>query len=142
LGVGTDDDHTRRRRVRGGEGLGPYWGARYTRTWFTTLAGLPVLWGIYFSVLGGTQAWVVLVPLLVVVVAVIWAVPLAVVGGEGVRLLPTGRFVPWSEVASVLEPGPGDESVRLELAGGRVLRVPGVPPGAAPVLRSVHAARR
>lgn len=25
----------------GSDGLGRFWGARYTRTWFTTLAGLP-----------------------------------------------------------------------------------------------------
>lgn len=123
-------------------GLGPYWGARYTRTWFTTLAGLPVLCGIYFSVLGGTRAWVVLVPLLVVVVAAIWAVPLAVVGTGGIRLVPARRVVAWTDVASVLEPEPGDEAVRLELVDGRILRVPGVSPSAAPALRCVHAARR
>lgn len=122
------------------DGLGAYWGARYSRTWFTTLAGLPLLTGIFFSVLGGTGAWLVLVPLLVVVVAVIWAVPLAVVGADGIRLVLSGRSVPWSRVASVLEPRPGDESVRLELTDGRVLRVPGVPPEAASTLRAVHAA--
>lgn len=125
------------------DGLGPFWGARYTRTWFTTLAGVPVLSAVYFSVLGGTPAWVVLVPVLILVVAAIWAVPLAVVGTDGIRLVLTSRTVAWSDVASVLEPRPGDETVRLELTGGRVLRVPGVPPRAAPSLRAqLLAARR
>ncbi len=123
-------------------GTGWYRGGRYTRTWFTTLAGLPVLSGVFFSVLGGTRAWIVLVPLLVVIVVVIWAVPLAVVDAGGIRLVMGRRSVRWSDVASVLEPAPGDESVQLELTDGRVLRVPGVPPGAAPALRAVHRAHR
>ena len=123
-------------------GTGWYWGGRYTRTWFTTRAGLPVLVGIFFSVLGGTRAWVVLVPLLVVVVVVVWAVPLAVVDAGGVRLVMGRRAVRWADVASVLAPEPGDESVRLELTDGRVLRVPGVPPDAGPALRAVHRAHR
>lgn len=121
-------------------GLGAFRGARYSRTWFTTLAALPLLAGSYFSVLGGTRAWTVLLALLLVAVVVIWAVPLAVVGTEGVRLVLTGRSVVWRDVAAVLEPRPGDESVRLELTDGRVLRVPGVPPRAASALRAVHAA--
>jgi hypothetical protein len=123
-------------------GLGPYWGAHYSRSWFTTLAGMPLLAGIYFSVIVGTRTWVVLVLLLVVLLAVVWLVPLAVVGHAGVRLVPARRLVQWTEVASVLEPGADDEAVRLELTGGRVLPVPGVPPSAAPALRSLHAAQR
>jgi hypothetical protein len=123
-------------------GLGLYWGARYTRSWFTTLAGMPLLSGIYFSVIEGTGTWVVLVSLLVVVVAVLWLVPLAAVGLTGIRLVSARRLVHWTEVASVLEPGADDEAVRLELTGGRVMRVPGVPPSAARALRSLHAAQR
>ena len=121
-------------------GVGPYWNARYTRTWFTVLAGTPVLSAVYFSVLGGTGAWIVLVPLVVVVVTAIWAVPLAVVGTDGVRFVMGRRFVRWTDVAAVIEPRPGDESVRLELTDGRLLRLPGVPPRAAPALRALHEA--
>lgn len=126
----------------GDASTGRYRGGRYTRTWFTTLAGLPVLSAIFFSVLGGTRAWVVLVPLLAVVVVAIWAVPLAVVDTTGVRLVLGRRSVRWADVASVLDPRPGDESVRLRLVDGRVLRVAGVPPAAAPALRALHAAHR
>ncbi|MDT7711124.1 MAG: hypothetical protein QOG20_6731 [Pseudonocardiales bacterium] len=131
------------RPTRGaGRALGPFWGARYTRTWVTTLAELPVLSGIYFSILGGTTAWVVLVPLAVVIAAVLWLVPLSVVTTEGIRLVLERRVVPWWYIASVLEPRPGDEEVRLELRDGRILRVPGVPPRTVPELRALHAANR
>ena len=119
-----------------------FWGARYSRTWFTTLAGLPLLIGIYFSVLGGTRAWIVLVPLTVVVVGIIWLVPQAVVGDEGVRLVLRGRLVRWSEIEAVLDPGPGDENLSVEVAGGRVVRLDGVPPSAAGELRALHSAHR
>lgn len=79
---------------------------------------------------------------LVVVVAAIWAVPLAVVGNEGVRLVLQRRSVAWTDVRAVLEPRPGDEAVRLQLADGEILPVAGVPPQAALALRVVHTARR
>jgi hypothetical protein len=101
-----------------------------------------VLSGIYFSILGGTTAWVVLVPLAVVIAAVLWLVPLSVVTTEGIRLVLERRVVPWWYIASVLEPRPGDEEVRLELRDGRILRVPGVPPRTVPGLRALHAANR
>lgn len=119
-----------------------YWGARYSRTWFTMLAALPLLSGVYFSVLGGTRAWIVLAPLTVVVVAAIWLVPQAVVGDDGVRLVLRGRLVRWPEIETVLDPEPGDEDLRVTVAGGRVLRLDGVPPRAAPEIRARLAGRR
>ncbi len=117
-----------------------FWGARYSRTWFTTLAALPLLIGVYFSVLGGTRAWIVLAPLTVVVVGLIWLVPQAVVGDRGVRLVLRGRLVRWSEIETVLDPGPGDKDLLVEMAGGRVLRLDGVPPSAAEEVRALHRA--
>jgi hypothetical protein len=119
-----------------------FWGARYSRTWFTTLAALPLLSGIFFSVLGGTRAWIVLLPLTVLVVGLIWLVPQAVVGDAGVRLVLRGRLVRWSDIETVLDPGPGDEDLRVEVAGRRVLRLDGVPPSAAADIRALHAAHR
>jgi hypothetical protein len=119
-----------------------FWGARYSRTWFTTLAALPLLSGVYFSVLGGTRAWIVLAPLTVVVVAVIWLVPQAVVGHRGVRLVLRGQLVRWSEIETVLDPSPGDEDLRVEVADGRVLQLNGVPPSAAEEVRALHRAYR
>jgi hypothetical protein len=119
-----------------------FWGARYSRTWFTTLAALPLLIGVCFSVLGGTRAWIVLAPLTVVVVAVIWLVPQAVVGDRGVRLVLRGQLVRWPEIETVLDPGSGDQDLRVEMADGRVLRLDGVPPSAAEEVRALHMAHR
>lgn len=113
-----------------------YWGARYSRTWITTLAAVPLLSGVYFSVLGGTGAWVVLVPLTAVVVAATWLVPQAVVGERGVRLVLRRRFVRWPEIETVLDPEPGDEDLRVTVRGGGVLRLDGVPPRAAGEIRA------
>jgi hypothetical protein len=124
------------------DGTGPYWGARYTRTWFTTLAGLPLLCAIFFAVLGGSDAWIVLVPLGVVIVAVIWSVPLSVVSTGGIRLVLRREVVAWPDVAAVLDPRTGDEEVRIELVDGRVRAVPGVPPRITAALRSLHNANR
>lgn len=126
--------------ARGGDRW--FWGARYSRVWFTTLSGVLLLSGVYFSVLGGTRSWIVLVPLTVVVVSVIWAVPQAVVGDEGVRLVVRGRLVRWSEIESVLDPEPGDESVRVLGSDGRVRRLDGVPLRAAPQIRAALDGRR
>jgi hypothetical protein len=123
------------------DGTGPYWGARYTRTWFTTLAGLPLLAGIFFAVLGGSDAWIVLAPLALVIAAVIWLVPLSVVSTAGIRLVLQRQVVAWSDVAAVLDPRAGDEEVRVELVDGRITAVPGVPPRAAPALRRLHTTR-
>jgi hypothetical protein len=123
------------------DGSGPYWGARYTRTWFTTLAELPLLCGIFFAVLGGSDAWIVLAPLAVVIAAALWAVPLSVVSTGGIRLVLQRETVAWPAVAAVLDPRAGDEEVRVELVDGRVIAVPGVPPRAVPALRRLHAAR-
>lgn len=125
-----------------GNGLGPYRGARYTRTWFTTLAGVPLLCGIFFSVLGGSSAWIVLSVLTVVITAILWLVPLSVVSSEGIRLVLGRETVAWSEVASVLDPRVGDEEVRIELVSGRIRAVPGVPPHAVPALRRLLRANR
>lgn len=126
---------------RKGTGSEIFWGARYTRSWFTLLAGAPLLFGIYMSILQDTSAWLVLAPLTVVILGVLWLVPLAVVSDEGIRMVLRGTTVPWSGVAAVLDPRPGDEVVRLELTDGRVVRVPGVPPGAVPALRARHTGR-
>jgi hypothetical protein len=123
------------------DGTGPYWGARYTRTWFTTLAGLPLLAGIFFAVLGGSDAWIVLAPLALVIAALIWSVPLSVVSASGIRLVLQRQVVAWPRVAAILDPRAGDEEVRMELVDGRVIAVPGVPPSAVPALRRLHAAR-
>ena len=125
-----------------GKGLGPFWGARYSRSWITMLVGVPLLSGIYFSILGGTSAWILLVPLTAVIVGSLWAVPLSIVSAEGIRLVLRGDVVPWSQVASVLDPRPGDEEVRIELTNGRILTVPGVPPNAAAALRRLRTAKR
>lgn len=127
---------SRRRRDRT-----TYWGARYTRSWFTLLAGMPLLFGIYVSILDGTSGWLLLAPLTVVIIGALWLIPLAVVSAEGVRMVLRGTTVPWSGVAAVLDPRPGDEVVRLELTDGRVVRVPGVPPAAVPALRARHTGR-
>lgn len=119
-----------------------FWGARYSRTWFTTLTALPLLIGVCFSVLSGTRAWLVLVPLTVVVVGLIWLVPQASVGDQGIRLVLRGQLVRWSEIETVLDPAPGDENLRVEVAEGRVIRLDGVPPSAAADVRALHAAHR
>jgi hypothetical protein len=122
--------------------MGSYRGARYSRTWLTTLALLPVLSGVYFAVLGGSSAWIVLVPLAVVIVAVVWSVPLSIVGPDGIRLVLLGRTVRWTDITAVLDPRPGDEEVRVQIDGDHLVRLPGVPPEAAPTIRALHAARR
>ncbi len=122
------------------DGTGAYRGARYTRTWFTTLTAIPLLCGAYFAVLGGSAAWVVLVVLAVVIAVAIWLVPLSVVSAEGVRLVLGRERVAWPDVAAVLDPRTGDEEARVELVGGRVLALPGVPPGAVPALRRLQTA--
>lgn len=123
-------------------GLGPFWGARYSRSWVTMLAGVPLLSGIYFSILGGTSAWIVLVPLTAVIVGIVWLVPQSIVSAEGIRFVLHGEVIPWSQVASIRDPRPGDEEVRMELVNGRIRRVPGVPAGMAPALRELHTATR
>lgn len=100
--------------------------------------GVPLLSGTYFSILGGTSAWIVLVPLTVVIVGILWAVPLSIVSAEGIRFVLRGEIVPWSHVASVLDPRPGDEEARMELTDGRIVTVPGVPPIAVPTLRRLR----
>ena len=122
--------------------LGAYRGATYTRTWFSVLAGLPPLVGAYFSILGGTSAWLVLVPLAAVVVGVLWLVPQSVVSESGIRWVLRRESVPWSGIARVLDPRPGDEEARVELADGRVRAVSGVPPRHVPDLRALHGSRR
>lgn len=106
------------------------------------LAGVPLLSGIYFSILGGTSAWVILVPLTTVIVGILWLVPLSIVSADGIRFVLRREVIPWSQVASIPEPRPGDEEVRLELVNGRIVRVPGVPPSTAPALRELHTANR
>ena len=115
-----------------------YWGARYTRGWFTMLVGAPLAVGIYLSILQNTSAWLVLAPITVVIIAALWLVPVAVVSDRGIRFVLSGTALPWCRVAAVLDPRPGDEVVRLELIDGRVVRVPGVPPSAAPYLRTLR----
>lgn len=122
--------------------LGTFWGARYSRSWITMLAGVPLLSGIYFSILGGTSAWIVLAPLTLVIVGILWLVPQSIVSTHGIRFVLRGDAVPWSRVDSILEPRPGDEEVRMELVDGRIVRVPGVPPDLAPALRELHVAER
>jgi hypothetical protein len=122
--------------------LGPFWGARYTRSWITLLAGTPLLSGIYLSIVAGTSGWIVLVPLTVVVVGILWLVPQSIVSAEGIRFVLRGDVVPWSQVTAILEPRTGDEEVRMELVNGRVVTAPGVPPGTAPALRRLHSAQR
>jgi hypothetical protein len=117
------------------DGLGWYRGARYSRTWFTTLAGLPLLCTVAFSFLLGSPAWTVLVPLTVVVVATLWLVPQSIVTASHVRLVLRRETIPWSAVRTVLDPRPGDEEARIELTTGRVLTVPGVSCAAVPALR-------
>jgi hypothetical protein len=124
------------------DGTGAYRGARYTRTWFTLLAEVPVLSGIYFAVLLGSDAWVVLAPIAVVIAAALWLVPLSVVSTDGVRLVLGRETVAWRDIAAVLDPRTGDEEARVELAGGRVLALPGVPPEAVPDLRRLWNAAR
>lgn len=119
-----------------------FWGARYTRSWITMLVAIPLLSGIYFSVLGGTSAWIALVPLTVVIVGALWSVPLSIASPEGIRVVLRAEVVPWTLVASVLDPRPGDEEVRMELTNGRILAVPGAPPSAVPTLRRLHAEKR
>lgn len=119
-----------------------FWGARYTRSWITMLVAIPLLSGIYVSVLGGTSAWIALVPLTAVVIVALWLVPLSTVSAEGIRLVLRAEVVPWSRVASVLDPRPGDEQVRLELTNGRILSVPGAPPSAVPTLRRLRSEKR
>ena len=126
---------------RKGTGSDIFWGARYTRSWFTLLAGMPLLFGIYVSILDGTSGWLLLAPLTVVIIGALWLIPLAVVSDEGIRMVLRGTTVPWSGVAAVLDPRLGDEVVRLELTDGRVVRVPGVRPGAVPALRARHTGR-
>jgi hypothetical protein len=42
----------------------------------------------------------------------------------------------------VLDPAPGDENLRVEMAEGRVIRLDGVPHSAAEDVRALHAANR
>lgn len=123
------------------QGLGRYRGARYTRTWLTTLTGMPLLSLIAFSILGGDGLWVVLVPLTLLIFGALWLIPLSVITSDGIRIVLRATFVPWSEVARVLDPRPGDEQARIELTDGHILRLPGVSPAAVPALRALRAGR-
>jgi hypothetical protein len=124
------------------QGTGWYRGAVYSRTWLTTLIGIPLLGAIGLTVVAGTGEWVVLVPLTLLVGGALWLTPLSVITPEGIRLVLQGTFVPWAAVEWVLDPRPGDEEARVELTGGSILVLPGVPPGAVPTLRSLLARGR
>ena len=64
-------------------------------------------------------------------------VPLSIVSAEGIRFVLRGEVVP-SQVASVLDPRPGDEEVRIALTNGRIVTVPGAPPIVVPTLRRLR----
>ena len=51
------------------------------------------------------------------------------------------QWVPWSDVADVLEPEPGEAELRLRLTDGTVLTAKGVPPSVGPAVRTLLARR-
>lgn len=106
------------------------------------LAGMSLTWLVFFSIAAGNHAWMVLIPLTVLVIAALWIVPLSVITADGIRLVFQRGFVAWSDVEWVLDPRPGDEQARLQLADGHTVTLPGVAPTAVPALRRLWAAHR
>lgn len=121
---------------------GPYRGGTYTRAYLT------MFWLIGATALG-LQLWVgarwtalaVLVILAAMGTTVLVGTAQTVLSPEGVRLVLLRRWVPWSDVAEVLDPRPGDAELRLCLRDGTVLTAKGVPPSVGPALRTVLARR-
>lgn len=124
------------------QALGWYRGARYSRTWLTMLIGMTLAWLIMFALASGSAAWMVLLPITVVVIAPLWLVPLSVITPDGIQLVLKRRWIPWADVDSVCEPRPGDEEVRLILIDAHSVLLPGVPPRAVPALRAYLAHRQ
>ena len=106
------------------------------------LIGMALAWLVMFSIAGGTSAWMVVVPLSVLIIGALWVVPLTVITAEGIRLVFKRVLVPWSDVQWVLDPRAGDEEARLQLADDHILTLPGVSPRAVPALRVLWSRHR
>ena len=61
----------------------------------------------------------------IAIIAGAWFVPSVVISERGVRLPRRFTFIPWAEVTTVFQPGPGDP-VRIQLSNGKRVTLHGV----------------
>lgn len=120
------------------EAFGAYRGGTYTRSYLT------MFWLMGAVAVGGElvaeRRWTPLTVLVVVAamgVVVLVGTAQTVLDGRGVHQVLRRRHVPWSAVAQVLDPLPGETELRLCLTDGTVLTARGVPPRAGPAVRAV-----
>ena len=141
-GSATDRGAAYRRRVSDTEVYGAYRGGTYTRAYLTMfwLMGAVAL-GLELEVRGRWPALVVLVIVAAMGTTVLVGTAQSVLSPDGLRLVLLRQWVPWSDVADVLEPEPGETELRLRLTDGTVLTAKGVPPSLGPAVRTLLARR-
>lgn len=124
------------------EVFGPYRGGTYTRAYLTMfwLMGAVAL-GLELWARGRWAVLVVLVVVAAMGTVVVVGTAQSVLSPEGLRLVLLRQWVPWSEVAEVFDPQPGETELRLCLTDGTVLTAKGVPPSVGPAVRTVLARR-
>lgn len=113
--------------------FGAYRGGRYTRAymlmfWLMAAAAL----GIDLVSRGDVVLLVVLAVLAAIGAVVIVGVAQSVLTPDGLRLVLLRRWVPWTRVAAVVAPEPGDTELRLALRDGTLVTAKGVPPSVGP----------
>jgi hypothetical protein len=126
-----------RRGVSEADVFGPYRGGTYTRAYLTMfwLLGAAAI-ALELWAHGRWGAIVVLVVVTAMGATVLVGTAQSVLSPQGLRLVLLRRWVPWTEVAEVLAPEPGDSELRLRLADGTVLTAKGVPASVGPALRA------
>ena len=118
--------------------FGPYRGGTYTRSyltmfWLTTAVAV----GLQLWAEGRWVALVVLAVIAVMGTVVLVGMAQSVLSPAGLRLVLLRQWVPWSDVANVLDPQAGDTELRLRLTDGTVLTAKGVPPSVGPAVRAI-----
>lgn len=113
--------------------FGAYRGGRYTRAymlmfWLMAAAAL----GLDLGSNGDVVGLVVLGVITAIGAVVIVGVAQSVLSPEGLRLVLLRRWVPWTQVARVVEPEPGDTELRLALRDDTLVTAKGVPPSVGP----------
>jgi len=127
----------------GSTAYGAYRGGTYTRAYLTMfwLMGMVAL-ALQAWARGNITVLVVLVVVGAMGVVVLVGTAQSVLTPDGLRLVLLRQWVPWSDVADVLAPEPGDSELRLRTRDGTVITAKGVPPDVGAAVRAVLARRR